>query len=273
MTIELERVDVSLGAKAMAAILLRDGAAIVENALTPAQLSAINGELDPVMDAVAPGLRHPTQDFYVEFYGKRTVRSDGPPGKSRAYLALMEDSFMTRIADELLLPNCEDYLLNTGQVIQIGPGETAQMLHRDEDAWAYLKPPKPLLEVEAMFALTDFTEQNGATQVVPGSHLWEPGRAAEPHEIRRATMKAGSALLYLGSTIHGGAANTTADQWRRGMFFGFVVGWLRTEENMFLTVPIETVRQMPRRPQELMGYKAHHGIGVVDFGSPMGLLA
>jgi len=85
-------------------------------------------------------------------------------------------------------------------------------------------------------------------------------------------MKAGSALFYLGTTIHGGGANTTENEWRRGMFFGFVVGWLRTEENMFLTVPIEEVRKMPRRVQELLGYKAHMAIGVVDVGSPMELL-
>ena len=85
-------------------------------------------------------------------------------------------------------------------------------------------------------------------------------------------MKAGSALFYLGSTLHGGGTNTTIDEWRRGMFFGFVVGWLRTEENMFLTVPLEDTKKMPVRCQELLGYKAHQGIGVVDVGSPMALL-
>ena len=130
----------------------------------------------------------------------------------------------------------------------------------------------PLVQVEAMFALTDFTIANGATQVVPGSHHWPLEREAEPDEVIQAEMKAGSALFYLGSTIHGGGANTTTDEYRRGMFLGFVVGWLRTEENMFLTVPIEKARTMPLRAQELLGYKAHMGIGVVDVGSPMVLL-
>lgn len=123
-----------------------------------------------------------------------------------------------------------------------------------------------------MFALTDVTAEDGCTPVVPRSHLREPGREPEAGEIGRAAMPAGSALLYLGSTVHGGGANTTTDQWRRGMVFGFVVGWLRTEENTFLTVPLETVRAMPPRVQELLGYKAHGGIGVVDVGSPMALL-
>ena len=179
---------------------------------------------------------------------------------------------MQELANHFLLPNCQDYLLNTAQLIQIGPGETAQTIHRDEDAWPEMPADKPLLQVEAMFALTDFTIENGATQVVPGSHRWEPDREAEPHEVTRAEMKAGSALIYFGTTLHGGGTNTTTDVKRRGMFFGYVLGWLRTEENLFLTVPIEKVRHMPTRVQELLGYKSHYGIGVVDVGSPMALL-
>ena len=262
----------SASAEAISAILTQDGAVIVENALSPAQLAALNGELDTALEGIAPGLRHPTEEFFVDFYGKKTIRLDGLPARSRTFWSIMESSFMTRVADHLLLDNCDDYLLNTGQLIQIGPGEKAQMLHRDEDAWPHIKAPRPLLQVEAMFALTDFTKENGCTQVVPGSHRWDLEREARPDEIGRAEMAAGSALLYLGSTVHGGGANTTTDQWRRGMFFGFIVGWLRTEENTFITVPIETARQMPRRAQELLGYKAHRGIGVVDVGSPMVLL-
>jgi ectoine hydroxylase-related dioxygenase (phytanoyl-CoA dioxygenase family) len=102
--------------------------------------------------------------------------------------------------------------------------------------------------------------------------FYPPNREARPDEVIQAEMTAGSALFYLGTTLHGGGANRTTNEWRRGMFFGFVVGWLRTEENTFLTVPIDKVRGMPRRVQELLGYKAHVGIGVVDVGSPMVLL-
>ena len=272
MTQDLERVDGSIEAAELADILLRDGAAVVKGILTPEQLASLNGDLDDAVAATAPGLRNPTEDFFVEFYGSQTIRLDGLPARSTTFVEIMQSRLMTEVADILLLPNCEDYLLNTAQLIQIGPGETSQFLHRDEDAWENLKAPKPLLQVEAMFALTDFTVENGATQVVPGSHLWPPEREAEPHEILRAEMDAGSALFYLGCTMHGGGANTTTDQWRRGMFFGYVVGWLRTEENTFLTVPIDAVRDMPERVQELLGYKAHRGIGVVDVGSPMVLL-
>ena len=253
-----------------------DGAVIVEDILMPKELTNLNSEMDQLVAAVKPGLRNPTTDTMIEFYGHSTIRIDGLPAKSKTFLDVMLLPQLCETVDHFLLPNCDDYLFNTGQLIQIGPGETAQDLHRDEDTWDLrtniLPWPRPPLEVEAMFALTDFTAANGATQVVPGSHRWPRDREAKPSEIARAEMKAGSALFYLGSAIHGGGANETTDQHRRGMFVGYVVGWLRTEENMFLTVPIEKVRSMPTRIQELLGYKALGALGVVDVGSPMVLL-
>ena len=272
MVARLEYLKASDSTSAICEILLRDGALIVEGIVSSDQLENLNADLDALVATTAPGLRHPSHEDMIEFYGHATVRFDGLPGKSKTFLELMLTPKLCEAADYFLLPNCEDYLFNTGQLIQIGPGESAQSLHRDEDAWSYYPAPRPHLAVEAMFALTDFTIGNGATQVVPGSHRWDPGREAKTGEIIQAEMKAGSALFYLGSALHGGGVNTTSDLHRRGMFLGYVVGWLRTEENTFLTVPIEKVRSMPVRIQELLGYKAHVGIGVVDVGSPMVLL-
>ena len=252
-------------------ILDRDGAVVVVNAIEAGLLAGLNADLDGFVDDVGVGLRNPVNDGMVEFYGSATVRFDGLAAKSPSFVELMQLPLLQGVADLVLKPHCEDYLLNTAQLIEIRPGETAQLIHRDEDAWPHMPEVRPQLEVEAMFALTDFTKANGATNVVPGSHLWEPAREAEPREILQAEMPAGSALIYLGSTLHGGGANTTADTRRRGMFFGFVVGWLRTEENTFLTVPIDAARAMPVRVQELLGYKPHGAIGVVDVGSPMAL--
>lgn len=273
MKTKLEKVSSDIDPKALVGLLEGDGAAIVEDALDQKQLQQMNAEVEDIITATAPGLRHATNDYFVEFYGKNTIRLDGMPAKSKTFLEIMQWPLMLGVADELLLPNCEDYLFNTGQLIQIGPQETAQDLHRDEDAWRFFKNPKPLLQVEAMFALSDFTKANGATQVVRGSHLWPSDREPTAAEVTQAEMAAGSALVYLGKTLHGGGANNTNDEWRRGLFFGLVVGWLRTEENTFLTVPIEEVRKMPVRCQELLGYKAHEGVGVVDVGSPMSLLS
>ena len=272
MTSGLERLDATTNTAQLCEALQRDGAVVVEGALSGDQLGALNADFDRIVAATMPGLRHPTHEDMVAFYGRKTVRIDGLPAKSETFLEVMLLPLLCKTADHFLLPNCDDYLFNTGQLIEIGPGESAQMLHRDEDAWSYLPAPRPRLQVEAMFALSEFTVANGATQVVPGSHLWPPERTPRPDEIVSAEMPAGSALFYLGSTIHGGGANQTERERRRGLFVGYVVGWLRTEENAFLSVPIEKVRTMPRRAQELLGYKAHRAIGVVDVGSPMKLL-
>jgi ectoine hydroxylase-related dioxygenase (phytanoyl-CoA dioxygenase family) len=268
----LEHVSANVAPQTVYNVLQRDGAVVIENILSRDALGNLNNELDALISETAPGLRHPAHERMVEFYGHATVRFDGLPGKSESFLDVMLTPLLCGAADHFLLANCHDYIFNTGQLIQIGPGEDAQRLHRDEDAWGFLKAPKPTLQVEAMFALSDFTIENGATQVVPGSHLWPPDREPRADEVVQAEMPAGSALMYLGSAIHGGGANTTRDQHRRGMFLGYVVGWLRAEENSFLTVPMAKVRQMPVRIQELLGYKAHEAIGVVDVGSPMVLL-
>ncbi len=253
-------------------ILSRDGAVIVEGVVDPTLLAGLNADLDHFVDDLGVGLRNPAHERMVEFFGTSTVRFDGLPAKSNGFVEVLQLPLLQGVADIVLKPQCEDYLLNTAQLIEIRPGETAQRIHRDEDAWPDVPREKPQLEVEAMFALTDFTLANGATQVVPGSHLWDPDRQPTADEITYAEMPAGSALVYLGSTLHGGGANTTSDQRRRGMFLGFVVGWLRTEENMFLTVPLEAAATMPGRVQELLGYKPHGPIGVVDVGSAMALL-
>ena len=273
----LRRLDATAPIDDFIAELDANGAAIVENFLAPGQLEGLNADFDRIVAGLAPGVRKPTMAAMVDFYGDTTVRFDGLPGKSPAFVEVMQSPVLTGLADHYLLPHCLDYLFNTGQFIEIRPGETAQRLHRDEDAWRFgpliAEGPRAQLEVEAMVALSDFTAANGATQVVPGSHLWPAGREPEPAEILQAEMPAGSALLYLGSTIHGGGANRTTAEARRGMFVGYVVGWLRTEENMFLTVPLEQVRGFPRRVQEVLGYKAHRAIGVVDVGDPGAVLA
>ena len=276
MAASIKRVSNSASSQELRGGLEQDGAVIVENILTAEQLTNLNSELAPYVSECAPGSPNATSQGMMDFLGHSTVRIDGLPAKSPTFLKIMLLPQLLETADHFLLPSCEDYLFNTGQLIQIGPGQSAQELHRDEEAWHeqtdVLPWPRQSLQIEAMFALTDFTSDNGATQVVPGSHLWPLEREANPEEIVRAEMKAGSALLYLGTTIHGGGANETIDQYRRGMFLGYVVGWLRTEENTFFTVPIDKVRLMPARVQELLGYKAHGAIGVANVGNPMVLL-
>lgn len=269
---ELERLHVSVGPGPICAALERDGACIVEDAVGAEHLAGMNQDLDALIASTTPEERTPAHPAMIDFYGTRTIRLDGIPSKSETFVDFMLDPLIHDVCQQILGPTCDDYLLNTAQLIQIEPGETSQRLHRDEEAWPYLPHGGPQLSIEALVALSDFTVENGATQVVPGSHLWETGRRPEPHEIGHAAMKAGSAVYYLGSTIHGGGANNTDSDARRGMFYGYVVGWLRTAENMFLTVPIDDVRDMPTRVQELLGWKSIGGVGIANVGNPMTLL-
>ncbi len=267
----LEHLPANAPPEAMTAVLERDGAVVVDDLLAPALRDTLNRELDEVIRVTAPGVRHPTLPAMVDFFGRDTIRLDGLPAKAASFAEVMLLPRLLDLADHFLLGNCLDYQLNTAQLIEIGPGESAQRLHRDEDAWAYMPRPGPELQIEAMFALADFTAENGATCVVPGSHRWPRERQPEPGEILQAEMRAGSALVYLGATLHGGGANTSRSARRRGMFVGYVVGWLRQEENLFLSVPLEVARGLPKRARELLGYKAHRALGVVDVGSPMAM--
>jgi ectoine hydroxylase-related dioxygenase (phytanoyl-CoA dioxygenase family) len=164
-------------------------------------------------------------------------------------------------------------------VLDRGPGSEPQLLHRDELVWVHLPKPHPEVQVASIIALEDFTAESGATRIVPGSHRWEKERQPEAGEIAIAEMPAGSAVVYLGSTIHGGGPNTTATRRRRGMHMSFNLGWLRTEENNYLSVPPDVARTLPEKAQALLGYAAHDALmagggylGVVDTRDPMELL-
>jgi ectoine hydroxylase-related dioxygenase (phytanoyl-CoA dioxygenase family) len=165
------------------------------------------------------------------------------------------------MGDQYLDP--EGYWLNTAQLICIGPNETPQILHRDEGNWPSAIDPEKEITITAIFALTDFSEENGATVVVPGSNRWTDfDQKPTPELMGRAVMRAGSALLYSGKIIHGGGANTTQDEWRVGLHAGFCRGWLRSEENHQLTTSLEQARRMPEYVQQLLGFRS--------FSQPMG---
>lgn len=274
MPASIERFTEDVPHEKLVEALDRDGCAIVEGALSDEQLAGMNADLDGLVAAATPGVPNHLE-FMQPFYGFETIRIDGLPGKSKTYVDVVQNERLLAVADHYLLPHCVHYLLNTAQLIQIGPGETAQDLHRDDQAWmhhpkhAHPDPfSQPQLEIEAIYALSDFTAENGGTRIVPGSHRWPLDRTAETDEIVHVEMPAGSAVYYLGGTMHGGGANRTTDQSRRGLFTGFVAGWLRTEENFFLSTPIDAVREMPERVQSFLGYDSYLGIGVVDVGSP-----
>jgi ectoine hydroxylase-related dioxygenase (phytanoyl-CoA dioxygenase family) len=259
----------------------RNGCAIVEGAIGPDLLSSLNTEFDELLRDSEPGTPGLSPSVAAH-HGTKTHRIGGLPGKSKSFVELLQYERSLEIADHFLLPSCLHYLLSATQLIDIIPGETAQHLHRDDGGWIYPPIPTdrdaapavsdPQLEVIVFHALYDFTADNGATRVVPGSHLWPAHRTPQDNEVVAAEMKAGSALYFVGKTLHGGGANQTKDQRRRALFFSFSLGWLRPKENFFLNTPIEAVRDMPKRVQQLLGYETHGGIGHVGVGSPSALL-
>ena len=277
----IERFGPDVPISSLIEALDRDGVAMVEDAIPPALLSSLNAEFDGLISAAQPGTPNHIE-MLIDFMGHKTVRIDGLPGKSKAFVELLQHPLALEMADHYLLPSCLHYLLSTAQLIEIQTEETVQHLHRDDTAW--MRPPIPndrtvapgpdavQLEVIVLYALCDFTAENGATRVVPGSHLWPDKRKPQEHEVVAAEMKAGSAIYYLGKTLHGGGPNLTKDQKRRALFLGFSLGWLRTKENFFISTPIEAVKEMPKRVQQLLGYETHGGIGVVDVGCPSVLL-
>ncbi len=262
-------VEAATNAHIMAA-LLEHGAVIVEDLIDAETVASINAELDPYVAAADPGATqlNPGLEF---FFGKRTRHVTSITGKSPTFATdVLCHPTMLAVCDEVLLPSCARYQLNIASILDRGPGAEPQMLHHDEDVWIHVPRPHPELQVASIWALLDITREMGATQVVPGSHRWERGRAPHDEEIAYAEMRAGSAVIYLGSTLHGGGANVTDDLWRRAVHLSYTLGWLRTEENNYLGTPPGVAKYLPRQAQELVGYAVHDAIA--DMGGYLGML-
>lgn len=277
----IERVKASEPVGQIGEALLNYGAVIVEGLLDPGLLARFNQELDPFLADADPARARFINDSVAWFFGDRTRHVTGVAAKSRVFATeILSHPIYTAVCDAVLLPSCARYVLNVAHVLDRGPGSRQQLLHRDQDVWIQMRAPYPDIQLASVLALVDFSAGNGATRVVPCSHRWEPGREARDNELVAAEMPAGSAVIYLGSTIHAGGANTTSSQWRRGMHVSYCVGWLRTEENHYLATPLETVRSLPRESQELLGFAAHDSIdagggylGAVNLQDPIELMA
>ena len=260
-------------------VLEKDGAAIVDGFVSQAWLSEFNSAVQTSIDNYKPfDYGEPEAE---EFLGRQTVRLNGLIRKAPNYIDLITDDRLLMIMDHFLAPNCGQYRLNSSEIIEIHGGETAQELHWDDVIWpAHFWAPDLLLQFNVMIAATDFTESNGATLVVPGSHKWDHSkRQPKQKEITQAVMKAGSAVFIPGKTLHGGGNNTDGIK-RRAIVASYVLGWLRTQENHFLHTSIDEAMEWPERVRQLLGYDlyAHYDeniqggpLGYYEYGSPSAL--
>jgi len=226
------------------ALLDSDGALILDDVLTAAQIDQLRAELDPYVEATPAGRDR--------FTGFQTTRTGALVARSPACRELVMHAGILAACDAFLKRACDRYQLHLTQVIRIKPGQPRQPLHRDRLAWGgFLKDVEP--QLNTIWALTDFTRANGATQVVPGSPTWPESRKAEPAEVGYAEMKAGSVLIYSGSVIHGGGENLTEAD-RIGINITYCLGWLRQEENQYLSCPPAIARALDPKLQALLGY-------------------
>ena len=178
------------------------------------------------------------------------------------------------VRDPILGPNCHHYRMCGSLIIQVCGGGGEQPLHREMDIYQPYIPhdttqPDPLLSIG--FAVTDFTVENGATRVVPGSHLWPAERIAEKDEEAQAVMPKGPVILWMGRALHALAPNRT-DEPRTGVFFVLSVDWLAQGENSYRTVPPEIARELPKEAQQLLGYRASDSLNGVVGRNPECLL-
>jgi ectoine hydroxylase-related dioxygenase (phytanoyl-CoA dioxygenase family) len=240
--------------------LAEDGYVVVSDLMSPEDVAAARADLGRILQATPTGRNafegHSTQRIYALF------------AKTRTFDQAATNPLLLEVLDQVL----GHYQLSAPVGIRIGPGEQAQILHRD-DAIYPLPQPGPPVVVNTMWPLDEFTAANGATRLVAGSHAWPPGRRPAPADtIITATISPGSALFYLGSLWHGGGANTT-DASRLGVILEYAAGWLRPQENHCLAVPRAVARELPQRLQELLGYNIYPPfVGYVDGAHPRKVL-
>ncbi len=244
----------------VAARLTEDGYVVVTGMMTDEDLTAARADLDRVLAATPTG-RNP-------FEGYSTQRVYALFAKTRMFDRAATDALLLDVLDRVL----RHYQLSAPVGIRIGPGEKAQILHRDDAVYPVPEPHPPLV-VNTMWPLDEFTAENGATRFIPGSHKWQPGRTPTPDDpVEMAVMSPGSAMFYLGSLWHGGGANQT-DRPRLGVILEYAAGWLRQQENHCLAVPPAIVAGLPERLQELLGYNIYPPfVGYVDGKHPRKVL-
>jgi ectoine hydroxylase-related dioxygenase (phytanoyl-CoA dioxygenase family) len=250
----------------VATLVEAQGYAIVEDVIALDTCAALIEEIERVE------CEHDIAYGQNDFEGFRTRRIFNLIARGPRFRDLVIEPRVLAAVEAIL---GEGFLLSGTTSMHIGPGETTQLLHAD-DGMVSLPRPHPATMVTTLWALSDFTADNGATRLIPGSHEREPlvpSAQEEEREAISALMKAGSVLVFHASLWHGGGANTTRDVERYGLSIQYVAGWCRQQQNLMLGTPREIVATYPRKLQELIGYSMYRNVmGHVDRAHPLTLL-
>jgi ectoine hydroxylase-related dioxygenase (phytanoyl-CoA dioxygenase family) len=243
-----------------AARVAEDGSAVLERALEPALVAELVAAVDRCLAQLAVPFGP------NDFLGTRTRRLFNLLARDPVFARVPVHDAVLPVVERVLDPEC---LLSSLTAVEMHPGETAQPLHADDGTLPLPRPHAPVT-CTAIFALTDFTEANGGTRVVPGSHRFDhaPRRGERAVPSVPTVMPAGSVLVYHGSLWHGGGANTSPER-RLAIVCNYCAGFLRQEECQLLALPPEQVASFPPRLQALVGYSTYRGLlGHVDQQSP-----
>lgn len=245
------------------AMLARDGYCVLERAVDPVLIARIAADFAPRFAATPMCEGH--------FYGPRTKRFGQLLNRSSQAARLAMHEPILALAEQALLPWCERIALNLTQAIEIHPGALPQLPHRDEDMWG---GPKGTIEylVNVMWPLDPFTQENGGTRLWPGSHV-DPGiDGASEEDAIVPRLSPGDALVFLGSTLHGGGGNASPAP-RRGLVVSYCLGWLKPFELQWLVYPPAIARNFTPELAALIGYAQHRpNLGNVEGRCPSVLL-
>ncbi|MBX3025819.1 phytanoyl-CoA dioxygenase family protein [bacterium] len=206
-----------------------------------------------------------------DFEGTRTERVYTLVARGRVFWPIVLDPRVLALCERLLQPG---FLLTASQAIAIQPGETPQPFHYD-DTFYRLPRPRPMVSLSTIVAVDAFTDDNGGTEVVPGSHRWSDAELGRPFDVlaaptpelaraeaslaeraRTVTMPAGACLVFAGTLLHRGGRNRSPHP-RCAVSNQYCEPWARQQENFVLAVPPEVARQMPERLREMLGYSIH----------------
>jgi ectoine hydroxylase-related dioxygenase (phytanoyl-CoA dioxygenase family) len=241
----------------------RDGFTILERAIEPELIGALDDDLRRLEEL------YEVEPADNSFEGTNTVRIYNLLALGKLYEAIPVHACVLPVVEAVLDRGC---LISSLSSIAIDPDEIAQPIHADDQLIPLAKPHVPTV-CNTMWALTDFTEANGATRVIPGSHLRDHSPDyGKPYDSIPAEMPKGSVLVWHGSLWHGGGANTTPER-RVGVAMNYCAGFIRQQENQQLGIPPDTAAGFSPRLRELCGYSVYNGlIGHINKHNPVEML-